>query len=49
VSAFDSSDYARAAARFGVFVSQHPGDPRAEDAAYLRTLALQRAGNDAAL
>ncbi len=49
VSAFESGDHARAAARFSVFLSQHPGDPRAEDAAYLRTLALQRSGNYAAM
>lgn len=37
-----------AALQFGRFVERHPADPRAEDAAYLRVLALQRAGETAA-
>jgi hypothetical protein len=45
VSAFEAGDHAGAAARFAAFVGQHLDDPRAEDAAYLRTLALQRTGN----
>lgn len=45
MSAFTSGDNARAAALFAAFLGQHPRDSRAEDAAYLRVLALQRAGN----
>ena len=48
MSAFNDGDNTGAAARFGVFVSKHPSDPRAQDAAYLRILALQRSGNSAA-
>jgi hypothetical protein len=48
MSAFDSGDNTLAATRFAAFLSQHPRDLRAEDAAYLRVLALQRAGNSAA-
>ena len=45
MSSFTSGDNARAASLFATFLTQHPRDPRAEDAAYLRVLALQRAGN----
>jgi hypothetical protein len=45
MSAFDSGDNARAAALFAAFIAQHGRDPRAEDAAYLRVLALQRGGS----
>jgi hypothetical protein len=48
MSAFNSGDNTRAATRFADFLSQHPRDMRSEDAAYLRILALQRAGNSAA-
>lgn len=37
-------DNARAAALFAAFVAAQPRDARAEDAAYLRVIALQRAG-----
>ena len=47
MSAFSSGDNARAIALFGSFLAQHPRDPRAEDAAYLRILALQRANDSA--
>jgi hypothetical protein len=47
MSALDSGDSAGAAARFAAFLAAHPGDSRAEDAAYLRVIALQRAGNSA--
>lgn len=45
MSAFDSGDNVHAASRFAAFLSRHPSDLRAEDAAYLRILALQRAGD----
>jgi ferric-dicitrate binding protein FerR (iron transport regulator) len=45
MSAFTGGDNARASSLFDTFLSQHPRDSRAEDAAYLRVLALQRAGN----
>ncbi len=47
MSAFNAGDTARASALFATFLSQYPRDPRAEDAAYLRVLALQRTGNTA--
>lgn len=49
MSAFDSGDNAHAARLFAAFVADHGRDARAEDAAYLRILALQRAGNAAPL
>lgn len=48
MSAFNGGDPARAAALFSAFLAQYPRDAHAEDAAYLRILALQRAGNSAA-
>ncbi len=45
LAAFNQGDGAGAAARFSAFVAKHPADARAEDAAYLRILALQRAGD----
>jgi hypothetical protein len=48
MSAFTIGDNARASALFAAFLAQHPRDGRAEDAAYLRVLALQRAGNSKA-
>jgi FecR protein len=48
MSAFNGGDNARAAARFSAFLTEHPRDPHAEDAAYLRILALQRTGNSPA-
>jgi TolA-binding protein len=36
---------AGAAAAFASFLAKHPHDPRAEDAAYLRVIALQRSGD----
>jgi len=39
-----TGDNAAAAAAFAAFVSSHPTDGRTEDAAYLRVIALQRAG-----
>jgi hypothetical protein len=45
MTALDSGDNATAAARFADFLAAHPGDARAEDAAYLRIIALQRTSN----
>jgi TolA-binding protein len=45
MSALNSGDNTRAASLFAVFLAHHPRDSHAEDAAYLRVLALQRAGN----
>jgi hypothetical protein len=42
MAAFNSGDNPRAAQRFAAFLDQNPSDPRAQDAAYLRVLALQR-------
>lgn len=44
LSALNAAESARAAALFSAFLSEHPSDSRAEDAAYLRVIALQRAG-----
>ncbi len=45
MAALDVGHDAEAAASFGSFLARHPRDPRAEDAAYLRVIALQRSGN----
>jgi hypothetical protein len=45
MAAFDGGDDAAAAAAFASFLTKHPADSRAEDAAYLRAVALQRAGD----
>jgi hypothetical protein len=45
LSALNGGSNARAAALFGAFMAEHPRDSRSEDAAYLRVLALQRAGD----
>jgi hypothetical protein len=47
MAALDRGDDRDAAAGFARFVAAHPGDTRAEDAAYLRVVALQRSGDDA--
>jgi hypothetical protein len=47
MSAFTGGDNARASALFAQFLNAYPRDSRAEDAAYLRVLALQRAGSSA--
>jgi hypothetical protein len=44
VTLLDGGANRAAAAAFARFVTKHPGDPRAEDAAYLRVIALQRCG-----
>jgi hypothetical protein len=48
MASLDSGDNATAAARFAAFLARHPQNARAEDAAYLRILAFERAGNSAA-
>jgi hypothetical protein len=45
MSALDVGDDCEAATRFGSFLQRHPGAPRAEDAAYLRVITLQRCGD----
>jgi hypothetical protein len=45
VSALDAGDARRAADAFAEFLADHPEDPRAEDAAYLEIIALQRCGD----
>ncbi|WP_437753859.1 FecR domain-containing protein [Sorangium sp. So ce1389] len=40
-------DYARSAAQLEAFSAAHPGDARADEADYLRAIALQRAGRTA--
>jgi TolA-binding protein len=42
-------DNARAAVAFAELTARHPQDPRAEDAAYLRVIAFQRDGAEAAM
>lgn len=49
LSALNAGENARAASLFGSFLASHPTAPSAEDAAYLRVLALQRAGNTQAM
>lgn len=44
MAAMNAGDHRGAAARFAQFLEAHPRDARAEDAAYLRVLALHRAG-----
>ncbi len=45
MAALSEGDHTRAAEAFARFVSDHPTDSRAEDASYLRVIALQRAGD----
>ncbi|HMI88207.1 MAG TPA: hypothetical protein VK550_29180 [Polyangiaceae bacterium] len=45
MAALDLGENRAAAARFAGFVAKHAGDARAEDASYLRVIALQRAGD----
>ena len=46
-AALRAGDNAEAAAAFARFLAEHPAHPMAEDAAYLRVIALQRMGADA--
>jgi TolA-binding protein len=43
-AALRAGDNAEAAAAFARFLAEHPAHPMAEDAAYLRVIALQRMG-----
>jgi hypothetical protein len=45
MAAFDTGDNRSAAASFARFLDGHPSDPQAEDAAYLRVIALERCGD----
>jgi outer membrane protein assembly factor BamD (BamD/ComL family) len=47
MEALRAGDGRQAAAAFTRFLVEHPRDPMAEDAAYLRIIALQRAGASA--
>lgn len=49
LAALDAGANRDAAAAFARFVAAYPGEARAEDAAYLRVIALQRSGADAAM
>jgi hypothetical protein len=49
LSALNAAESARAAGLFADFLREHPSDARAEDAAYLRVIALQRAGKHDAM
>jgi hypothetical protein len=44
VTLLDGGANREEAAAFARFMTKHPGDPRTEDAAYLRVIALQRCG-----
>lgn len=46
MSALDRGDNREAAGAFASFLTRHPRDPQAEDAAYLRVIALQRCGDN---
>jgi hypothetical protein len=46
LATLDRGDNTRAAAAFTRFLAKHPHDPRAEDAAYLRVIALRRSGDE---
>ena len=45
MTAFDRGDHRNAATSFATFLDRYPSDSRAEDAAYLRVIALQRSGD----
>jgi hypothetical protein len=47
VATLSAGQHQEAAAAFAAFLLHHPRDPRAEDAAYLRVIALQRCGGGA--
>jgi outer membrane protein assembly factor BamD (BamD/ComL family) len=44
MAALRHGDYAGGAAQLDAFSTAHAGDPRADEADYLRAVALQRAG-----
>jgi TolA-binding protein len=45
MAALRAGDHSKAAAAFEAFLVKYPRDPRGEDAAYLRVIALQRSGD----
>jgi outer membrane protein assembly factor BamD (BamD/ComL family) len=47
MNALDVGENREAATHFERFLQRHPRDARAEDAAYLRVIALQRCGDAA--
>jgi len=49
MAALDVGDNHQAATAFADFLEKHPRDPRSEDAAYLRVVALQRSGDSAGM
>jgi hypothetical protein len=49
MAALDVGDNHQAAAAFASFLAKHPRDARAEDAAYLHVIALQRSGDGAGM
>jgi TolA-binding protein len=49
MATFNGGDNVGAAAAFASFLAKHPRDPRAEDAAYLRVIALRRNGDDGSM
>jgi hypothetical protein len=49
IARLDAGDNRAAAAAFASFLVKHPRDPRAQDAAYLRVIALQRCGDKTAM
>jgi hypothetical protein len=49
MSAFTRGDNVRASSLFAAFLDQYPRDSRREDAAYVRVLTLQRAGDFSAM
>jgi len=49
MAALDVGDNHQAGAAFADFLGKHPRDPRSEDAAYLRVIALQRSGDSAGM
>jgi hypothetical protein len=49
MAALDVGDNHQAALGFASFLAKHPQDARAEDAAYLRVIALQRSGDAAGM
>jgi hypothetical protein len=49
VAALHRGESRSAAVKFENFLERYPGDPRAEDAAYLRVLALRQSGDQSAM
>jgi len=49
IATLKGGDNVGAATAFASFLAKHPRDPRAEDAAYLRVIALRRSGDDVSM